>query len=93
MLAIARGLMARPKLLLMDEPSLGLSPIVIDELARVIENINKQGVSVLLVEQNIPLALRVADRGYAIQVGRIVLEGDIEEFKSTETVKRAYLGG
>lgn len=93
MLAIARGLMAKPKLLLMDEPSLGLSPIVIDELARVIENINKQGVSVLLVEQNIPLALRVADRGYALQVGRIVLEGDIEEFKSTETVKRAYLGG
>lgn len=93
MLAIARGLMARPKLLLMDEPSLGLSPIVIDELARVIEAINKQGVSVLLVEQNIPLALRVADKGYAIQVGRIVLEGDIEEFKSTETVKRAYLGG
>lgn len=93
MLAIARGLMAKPKLLLMDEPSLGLSPIVIDELARVIDNINKQGVSVLLVEQNIPLALRVADRGYALQVGRIVLEGDIEEFKSTETVKRAYLGG
>jgi branched-chain amino acid transport system ATP-binding protein len=93
MLAIARGLMAKPKLLLMDEPSLGLSPIVIDELARVIEDINKQGVSVLLVEQNIPLALRVADKGYALQVGRIVLEGDIEEFKSTETVKRAYLGG
>jgi branched-chain amino acid transport system ATP-binding protein len=93
MLAIARGLMARPKLLLMDEPSLGLSPIVIDELARVIEDINKQGVSVLLVEQNIPLALRVADKGYALQVGRIVLEGNIEEFKSTETVKRAYLGG
>jgi branched-chain amino acid transport system ATP-binding protein len=93
MLAIARGLMARPKLLLMDEPSLGLSPIVIDELARVIEDVNKQGVSVLLVEQNIPLALRVADKGYALQVGRIVLEGDIEEFKSTETVKRAYLGG
>ena len=93
MLAIARGLMAKPRLLLMDEPSLGLSPIVIDELARVIEDINKQGVSVLLVEQNIPLALRVADKGYALQVGRIVLEGDIEEFKSTETVKRAYLGG
>jgi len=93
MLAVARGLMAKPKLLLMDEPSLGLSPIVIDELARVIKDINQQGVSVLLVEQNIPLALRVADKGYALQVGRIVLEGDIEEFKSTETVKRAYLGG
>jgi branched-chain amino acid transport system ATP-binding protein len=93
MLAIARGLMAKPKLLLMDEPSLGLSPIVIDELARVIQDINKQGVSVLLVEQNIPLALRVANKGYALQVGRIVLEGDIEEFKSTDTVKRAYLGG
>jgi branched-chain amino acid transport system ATP-binding protein len=93
MLAIARGLMAKPKLLLMDEPSLGLSPIVIDELARVIQDINQQGVSVLLVEQNIPLALRVANKGYALQVGRIVLEGDIEEFKSTDTVKRAYLGG
>jgi len=93
MLAIARGLMANPRLLLMDEPSLGLSPIVIDELARVIEDINRQGVSVLLVEQNIPLALRVADRGYALQVGKVVLEGDINEFKSAETVKRAYLGG
>ena len=93
MLAIARGLMAKPKLLLMDEPSLGLAPIVIAELGEVIKNINQAGVSVLLVEQNVPLALGVADRGYALQVGRIVLEGDIEEFKSTETVKRAYLGG
>jgi branched-chain amino acid transport system ATP-binding protein len=93
MLAIARGLMARPKLLLMDEPSLGLAPIVVDELAEVITAINQRGVSVLLVEQNIPLALRVADRGYALQVGRVVLEGDIDEFKSTETVRRAYLGG
>jgi len=93
MLAIARGLMAKPKLLLMDEPSLGLAPVVIDELARVINDINQRGVSVLLVEQNIPLALRVANRGYALQVGRVVLEGNIDEFKSTETVKRAYLGG
>jgi branched-chain amino acid transport system ATP-binding protein len=93
MLAIGRGLMAKPKLLLMDEPSLGLAPIVIDELAGVITDINQRGVSVLLVEQNIPLALRVANRGYALQVGRVVLEGDIDEFKSTETVRRAYLGG
>ena len=93
MLAIARGLMAKPKLLLMDEPSLGLSPIVVDELGKVIKDINQRGVSILLVEQNIPLALRVANRGYALQVGRVVLEGDIVEFKSTETVRRAYLGG
>jgi len=93
MLAIARGLMAKPKLLLMDEPSLGLAPIVVDELAGVITDINQRGVSVLLVEQNIPLALGVANRGYALQVGRVVLEGDIDEFKSTETVRRAYLGG
>ncbi|MDH5365214.1 MAG: ABC transporter ATP-binding protein, partial [Dehalococcoidia bacterium] len=90
MLAIARGLMAKPKLLLMDEPSLGLSPIVVDELGKVIKDINQRGVSILLVEQNIPLALRVANRGYALQVGRVVLEGDIVEFKSTETVRRAY---
>jgi branched-chain amino acid transport system ATP-binding protein len=93
MLAIARGLMAKPRLLLMDEPSLGLAPIVVEQLGDVILNINQEGVSVLLVEQNVPLALRVASRGYALQTGRVVLEGDINEFKSTETVKRAYLGG
>ena len=93
MLAIARGLMAKPKLLLMDEPSLGLAPLVVDEVGEVIKNINQRGVSVLLVEQNIPLALRVANRGYALQVGKVVLAGDIDEFKSTETVRRAYLGG
>ena len=92
MLAIARGLMAKPKLLLMDEPTLGLSPIVINELGNVIEDINQQGVSVLLVEQNVPLALRVANKGYALQTGRVVLEGEIDEFKSAETVRRAYLG-
>jgi branched-chain amino acid transport system ATP-binding protein len=92
MLAIARGLMAKPKLLLMDEPTLGLSPIVINELGNVIEDINQQGVSVLLVEQNVPLALRVANKGYALQTGRVVLEGKIDEFKSAEAVRRAYLG-
>jgi branched-chain amino acid transport system ATP-binding protein len=92
MLAIARGLMAKPRLLLMDEPSLGLSPLMVDRLGQVIKDINQQGVSVLLVEQNVPLALRVANRGYALQVGRVVLEGDIDEFKSTETIKKAYLG-
>jgi branched-chain amino acid transport system ATP-binding protein len=93
MLAIARSLMAKPKLLLMDEPSLGLAPLIIDELGGVIEGINQGGVSILLVEQNVPLALRVASRGYALQVGRIVLEGDIDKFKSAETIRRAYLGG
>lgn len=93
MLAIGRGLMARPKLLCMDEPSLGLAPIVIEQLGEVIKDINTRGVSVLLVEQNVQLALGVASRGYALQVGRVVLEGDIETMKSSDIVKRAYLGG
>jgi len=92
MLAIARGLMAKPKLLLMDEPSLGLAPLMVDRLGEVIQDINQGGVSVLLVEQNVPLALRVANKGYALQTGRVVLAGDISEFRSAETVKRAYLG-
>jgi branched-chain amino acid transport system ATP-binding protein len=92
MVAIARGLMAKPKLLLLDEPSLGLSPIMVDELVPIIKNINQTGVAVLLVEQNIGLALRVAAKGYALQVGKVVLQGDIELFKSSDIVKRAYLG-
>jgi branched-chain amino acid transport system ATP-binding protein len=92
MVAIARGLMAKPKLLLLDEPSLGLSPIMVDELVPIIKNINQTGVSVLLVEQNIGLALRVATKGYALQVGKVVMQGDIELFKSSDIVKRAYLG-
>jgi branched-chain amino acid transport system ATP-binding protein len=92
MVAIARGLMAKPKLLLLDEPSLGLSPIMVDELVPIIKNINQTGVTVLLVEQNIGLALRVAKQGYALQVGKVVLQGDIEIFKSADIVKRAYLG-
>jgi branched-chain amino acid transport system ATP-binding protein len=93
MLAIGRGLMANPKLLLMDEPSLGLAPIVVEELGQVIKDINNRGVTVLLVEQNVPLALGVANKGYALQVGRVVLHGDIEEFKSAEAIRIAYLGG
>jgi len=93
MLAIARSLMAKPKLLLMDEPSLGLAPILVNELVPVIRNINERGVGVLLVEQNVPLALQVAKRAYALQVGKIILEGDIDEFKDSEIIKRAYLGG
>ncbi|MGD0779626.1 MAG: ABC transporter ATP-binding protein [Dehalococcoidales bacterium] len=93
MLAIGRGLMANPKLLCMDEPSLGLAPIVVEHLGEVIKDINKRGVSVLLVEQNVHLALGIASRGYILQVGRVVLEGDIEMIKSSDIVKKAYLGG
>lgn len=93
MLAIGRGIMAGPRLLLLDEPSLGLAPVMVNELVPVVGNINRRGISVLLVEQNIPLAVRVARSGYALQVGRVVLEGDIEKFKSNGVVKQAYLGG
>jgi branched-chain amino acid transport system ATP-binding protein len=93
MLSIARGLMAKPKLLLMDEPSLGLAPIVVKELGEAIKYINGTGVSVLLVEQKIPLALGVATSGYALQTGRVVMKGDIEVIKSSNTIKKVYLGG
>jgi len=93
MLAVARGLMAKPKLLLMDEPSMGLAPLMVERIGEVIKDINQEGVSVLLVEQNVPLALGVATRGYVLQVGRVVLEGDIEKLKHSKTLKKAYLGG
>jgi branched-chain amino acid transport system ATP-binding protein len=93
MLAIGRGLMGNPHLLCMDEPSLGLAPIVVEQLGNVIRDINKRGVSVLLVEQNVHLALGVASRGYVLQVGKVVLEGDTETLRSSEIVKKAYLGG
>jgi branched-chain amino acid transport system ATP-binding protein len=92
MLAIGRGLMAKPRLLLMDEPSLGLAPVMVDELVSIIQTINKSGVSVLLVEQNVFLALQVAQRGYVLEVGKVILEGNIEQFRNSEVVKRAYLG-
>jgi branched-chain amino acid transport system ATP-binding protein len=93
MVAIGRGLMAKPKLLCMDEPSLGLAPVVIERLAEVIADINKRGVSVLLVEQNAHLAFGVAKKGYALQTGRVVFEGDIETMKSSDIVRKIYLGG
>jgi branched-chain amino acid transport system ATP-binding protein len=93
MLAIARSLMARPKLLLMDEPSLGLAPLLVNELVPIIKNIHKRGVGVLLVEQNVPMALRAATSAYALQVGKVILKGDISQFKGNEIIKRAYLGG
>ena len=92
MLAVGRALMTRPKLLMMDEPSLGLAPIVIDHLADNISEINRRGVSVLLVEQNAGLVQRVAQRCYVIEVGKIVLEGHIGEMMSNDSVRRAFLG-
>ena len=92
LLAIARGLMAGPRLLLMDEPTLGLAPVMVQELVSVIQRINESGVTVVLVEQNVFLALQVAHRGYVLEVGKIILEGDIEQFKDSEVVKQAYLG-
>jgi branched-chain amino acid transport system ATP-binding protein len=93
MLAIARALMARPDLLLLDEPTLGLSPLVRAEIANIITDINHRGVSVLLVEQNARLALRLAHRGYVTETGRISLEGSAQELLSDEQVKRIYLAG
>jgi branched-chain amino acid transport system ATP-binding protein len=93
MLAISRGLMARPKLLLLDEPSLGLSPLVIEELANIINDINKNGIGVLLVEQNASLVTEVTERGYVLEVGKIVLEGNITELMENKLVQRAFIGG
>jgi len=93
MLAIARALMAAPKLLLMDEPSMGLSPLLVEEVARIIKDINRRGISIILVEQNARVALRLSQRAYILEVGSIVLEGDARELAKDERVKKAYLGG
>ncbi len=93
MVAIGRGLMARPRILCLDEPSVGLAPIVVEQVGEVIREINKEGISVLLVEQNAHLALGVADHGYVLEVGRVVQAGDVETLRCSEIVKKAYLGG
>jgi branched-chain amino acid transport system ATP-binding protein len=92
MLATGRGLMSRPTLLLMDEPSMGLSPILVEEIFRIIQEINSQGTSILLVEQNALMALSVAHRAYVLETGRIVLEGTAKELRENPKVKAAYLG-
>jgi len=92
MLAIACALMGKPRLLLLDEPSLGLSPLMVREIGRVVRDINQSGTSVLLVEQNARLALRLAHRGYVLETGTIVLQGEAEKLLRSEHVKKAYLG-
>jgi len=92
MLAIARALMGNPTLLLLDEPSIGLAPIVVREIGKIAVEINQRGTSILLVEQNARLALRLAHRGYVLETGSVVLEGKCEDLLIDERVKRAYLG-
>src|SRR5262245_10899724 len=93
MLAIGRALMARPRLLLLDEPSMGLAPIVVQEIFRTLREINRQGLTIFLVEQNVRQALKIADRGYVLETGRIVLEGSGRELLDEPRVQEAYLGG
>ncbi|MFC3884521.1 ABC transporter ATP-binding protein [Bacillus songklensis] len=93
MLAIGRALMARPRLLLLDEPSMGLAPLLVKTIFRIIEEINATGTTILLVEQNANMALSVANRAYVIETGRVVLSGTAEELNASDQVKMAYLGG
>ncbi len=92
MLALARGLMSRPKLLMLDEPSLGLAPIIAHQVMAEVQKLREEGLTVLLVEQNARAALRIADRGYVIETGRIVLEGSARDLLDNPEVQRAYLG-
>ncbi len=92
MLAIARGLMSDPQILMLDEPSLGLAPKVVKRVMRVISEIREEGVTILLVEQNAKISLEISDRGYVLETGRVVLEGESEELLRDEHVRRAYLG-
>jgi branched-chain amino acid transport system ATP-binding protein len=93
MLAIGRALMAKPELLLMDEPSMGLAPLLVKEIFEIIKDINSRGTTILLVEQNANMALSIADKAYVIETGEIVLQGSAEQFMKSEEVKKAYLGG
>ncbi len=92
MLAIGRALMSNPRIILMDEPSMGLSPILVNEVFEIIEDINKAGTTILLVEQNARKALSIADRAYVLETGNIVLEGSAKELLDDDSVKKAYLG-
>lgn len=93
MLAMGRAIMAKPKLLLLDEPSMGLAPLMVKTIFEVVKDINAQGTTILLVEQNANMALSVASRGYVIETGKVVLSGSADELQSSEEVRKAYLGG
>ena len=93
MLAMGRALMSRPKLLLLDEPSMGLAPLLIREIFNIIVDINKTGTTVLLVEQNANMALSIANRAYVLETGRITISGDAKELAASEDIRKAYLGG
>lgn len=93
MLAIARGLLGRPRILLLDEPSMGLAPLLVRQIFSIVEAIHREGTTLLLVEQNARLALKVADYGYVLERGRIALQGQASELAADERVRAAYLGG
>ena len=93
MLAMGRALTAKPKLLLLDEPSMGLSPLLVKEIFSIIKEINQQGTTVLLVEQNARMALQIAHRAYVMETGKIVLSGTGEQLSASDEIKKAYLGG
>ena len=92
MLAVGRALMSRPKLMMMDEPSLGLAPLVVQDIFSIIKEVNKSGVTILLIEQNANMALKTADLAYVLETGKIVLSGSGKDLLENESVKEAYLG-
>jgi branched-chain amino acid transport system ATP-binding protein len=93
MLAMGRALMSRPKLLMLDEPSMGLAPMLVEQIFEIIENMNKNGTTILLVEQNAQMALSIADRGYVLETGSIVISGTGRELVESDEIRKAYLGG
>lgn len=93
MLAICRALMSRPQILLLDEPSMGLSPVLVKEVFNIIKEIHSEGMTVLLVEQNAKMALSIADKGYVLEVGRIIAEDDAKSLMASKTIQNSYLGG
>ena len=93
MLAMGRALMSKPKLMMLDEPSMGLAPILVKQIFSIIEDMNKQGTTILLVEQNAQMALSVANRASVLETGRITMSGDAAKLAESEEIKKAYLGG